>query len=140
MSTGELFRPTKLEICRFLQSGRVVCLQSLFLCRVVARQVPAACRAAMLPRASVATMPRARLHSRGPSTSPCSAARSFDIGGSPSCSTEDKFRCFHAVVCLGRNRDAASRTAFHSIIPKQFFSSTLILANSPLSEPVIHSS
>ena len=41
---------------------------------------------------------------------------------------------------LGRNRIAASRTACHSIIPYQFFSSTLILASGPLSEPVIHSS
>ena len=38
----------------------------------------------------------------------------------------------------GENRDAASRTACHSVIPKQFFSSTLILASGPLSEPVIH--
>ena len=37
-----------------------------------------------------------------------------------------------AAVCIWRNRDAASRTAFHSIIPKQFFSSTLILANGAL--------
>ena len=44
------------------------------------------------------------------------------------------------LLCLGRNRDAASRTACHSIIPKQFFSSTLILANGPPNEPVIHSS
>ena len=41
-------------------------------------------------------------------------------------------------MCLGRNRDAASRTACHSIIPNQFVSSTLILASGPLSEPVIH--
>ena len=72
-------------------------------------RVPAACRAAVLPRASAAIMPRAKLHSSGPSTSPCSAPRSLGIGGSPSCSTKDKFRCFHAVaaVRLGRDRDAA---------------------------------
>ena len=46
----------------------------------------------------------------------------------PSCSTCDKFRCFHAATAVhpGRNRDAATRTAFHSNIPQQFFSSALI--------------
>ena len=46
------------------------------------------------PRVSAATVPRAKLHSRGPSTSPCS------------CSTWDKFRCFHpaAAVCLGKGK------------------------------------
>ena len=85
--------------------------------------------------------PRARLHPREPSTSPCSAPRSYGIGESPSCSTWDRFRCFQAAaaVRLVRNRDAALRTASHSIIPKQFFSSTLILASGPLSELVIHS-
>ena len=34
MSTGELFWPTKLGICRFLQSDRAVRMESLFLCRV----------------------------------------------------------------------------------------------------------
>ena len=105
-------------------------------------RVPAACREAMLAPASAATMPKARLYSRRHSTSPCSATRSLGIGERPSCSTKDTFRCFHAAaaVCLGRNRGAASRTTFHSIIPKHFFSSTLILACGPLSEPVIHSS
>ena len=41
---------------------------------------------------------------------------------------------------FGRERNAASRTACHPIIPKQFFSSTLILVSGPLSEPVTHSS
>ena len=57
------------------------------------------------------------------------------LAGEDSCSTKDKFRCFHAAaaaVCLGRNRDAASRTAFRSIIPKQFFSSILILTSGSL--------
>ena len=94
-------------------------------------RLPAACRPPMGRRVSAATIPKARLHSRGPSTSPCSAPRSFGVGGSPSCSTWDRIRCFHAAaaVCFGRNRDAASRTAFHSTIPKRFFSSTLILAS-----------
>ena len=35
MSTCELFWPTKQKICRFLQSGRVVHSESLFLCIVV---------------------------------------------------------------------------------------------------------
>ena len=70
VGTGELCWAAKLEVCRFLQ-GRV----------------PAACRAVMLPRVSAATIPQARLHSSGPSTSPCSAPRSFGTGGSPSCST-----------------------------------------------------
>ena len=43
-------------------------------------RVPATCRAAMLPRVSAATSPRVRLQSREPSTSPCSAPRSFDTG------------------------------------------------------------
>ena len=69
----------------------------------IQRRVPAACRAAMLPRVSAATIPRARLHSKGPSTSPCSAPRSFGIGKSPSCSTRDALPCFHvaAAACFG---------------------------------------
>ena len=42
--------------------------------------------------------------------------------------------------CLRKNCDAASRTAFHLIIQKHFFSSTLILASDTLHAPVIHSS
>ena len=52
-------------------------------------------------------MPRTRLHSSGPSTFPCSAPRFVGIG------------------------------ALHSIFPKPFGSSTLILASSPLNESVI---
>ena len=106
-STSELFW---LEVCRFLLKSRVVCLESLCSSAKSSTptqgRVPAACRAATLPRTSAANMPKARLHSGEPSTSPCSAPRSFGIGGSPSCSTKDKFRCFHATaaVCLGRNR------------------------------------
>ena len=59
-------------------------------------RVPAACREAMLPRA--ATMPRARLHSRGPSTSPCSAPRSLGIGESSF--LLDKGHVAAAAVCL----------------------------------------
>ena len=52
--------------------------------------VPSACRVAMRPRVFAVAMHRAK----GPSTSPCSAPRSFGIGGSPSGSTWDRFRCF----------------------------------------------
>ena len=60
----------------------------------------------------------------------------------PSCSTWDKFRCCQpaAAVCLGRKREAASRTSFHSIMPTQFFSSTLILARGSVRDPEAHSS
>ena len=133
VGTGKLLMAAKLEVGRFLHFGCVVCLQSLFFWWIVhANPWEAACR---LLRSH--TSPRfCRHHPQG------QAPRSFSIGGSPSCSTRDRSRCFHAAaaVCLGRNRDTASRTACHSIIPKQFFSSTLILASNPLSEPVIHSS
>ena len=89
MSTSELFWPTKQEICQFLQSGRVVRLESF---TPIQGRVPAACCAAVLPRVSAATMPGARLHSRVPSISPCSAPRSFGIGERPSYSTKDRFR------------------------------------------------
>ena len=82
-------------------------------------RLPAACCAATRRLVSAATIPKARLRSKGPATSPCSAP---SHPSSPSCSMCDRFRCFHAAaaVCLGRNRDAASRTACHSIIPQQF--------------------
>ena len=117
MSTSELFWPTKLEICRFLQPGRVVRLESMFLCRVIQGRLPANSRAAMLLRASAATVSRARLHSRGPSTSP--APRSLGIG--ESLFNKGHVPMFPRCCCcvLERNHVAASRTAFHSIIPKQ---------------------
>ncbi len=40
----------------------------------------------------------------GPSTSPCSASRSLGADSTPSCSTQERSRCFHlaAAVCLGK--------------------------------------
>ena len=65
---------------------------------------------------------KARLHSKRPSTSPCSAPRSFGIGWTPSCSTKERARCFQpaSAACLGRGQSAKFRTAPHSTIPKQF--------------------
>ena len=111
MSTGELCWATKLEVCRFLQCGRVVCLQSLFLCTVVhanprkgARRLPCGNAFSRL----CCHHAKARLHSRGPSTSPCSAPRSFGFGKSLPVQQRTS-----SAVCFGRNRDAASRTACH---------------------------
>ena len=46
-------------------------------------RLPAACRAAMRSRVSAATIPDARLHSSGPSTSPCSAPQSLGMAPAP---------------------------------------------------------
>ena len=119
MSTGELRWTTKLEVRRFLQSDRVVCLQSLFLCRVIHAESMGGC----LPLA-VRSDASSRLcchHAQGQAAlqgAINAAPRSFGNGESPSCSSKDKFRRFHvaAAVCFGRNRDSS------------------------MSEPVIHSS
>ena len=58
-----------------------------------------------VPAASCpATTHRAKLHSRGPSTSPCSAPRSFGYGGISSCSTKERTRCLDPATpaCSGR--------------------------------------
>ena len=74
MSTGELFWATKLEVC---QPCNLAAWSAWSCCSPAGSftptqgRVPAPCRAAMLPRASTATIPRARLHSSRPSTSPC---------------------------------------------------------------------
>ena len=67
MGTCVLFWAPKLEVCCFLQFGRMVCLQSLFLCRVIQRQSkegcpPLAARQCFL--ASAATIPRTKLQRR----------------------------------------------------------------------------
>ena len=56
-------------------------------------------------------------------TSPCSPPRSLGIGWTPSCSTQDRARCFHPATpaCFGRRELAEFRTALHSINPKHFF-------------------
>ena len=59
-----------------------------------------------------------------PSTSPCSAPRSFGM----------------VAACVRRRLLAQFLTALHAIIPKQFLSSTFIRAESAFDEPVAHSS
>ena len=100
-------------------------------------RLPAACCAALRPGVSAATFPQTRLHSRGPVHLDPSA-----VAGAPLVQYRTGSDVFTLLLLCasGRNHDAASRTACHSVIPKQFFSSTLILASGPLSEPVVHSS
>ena len=82
-------------------------------------KIRAACCSATCCRVPDATTPRATLQSRGPSTSPCSAPRSFGVGLALSCST---------AACLEGRLLAEFLTALHTIIQKQFCSSTLIRA------------
>ena len=71
--------------------------------------LPAACCAATSTRVSAATIPGARLLSLLCTT----ILRHWR---DPSCSTRDKFRCFHAAaaMCVERNRDAATPRALPS--------------------------
>ena len=108
VSTSEFLGPTQLKIGDSLHLGSVFsacrrCISEESSTPIHAR-FPVATWAATRPRVSAATNPKAKLHSKGPSTSPCSAPRSLGIRRKPSSCTWDKFRCFHpaVTVCLGR--------------------------------------
>ena len=119
--------------CKFCLVSRLELLEqkrgaSIFICKSLPRlftpihgTVPAAYCPATWNRAS-ATIPRARLQSRGPATSPCSAPRSFGIGFTPSCTTEERARCFHpAAAGVFGEKATCPVPAFHSIILNCFF-------------------
>ena len=80
MSSGAPFRAAKLEVGRFLQSG-CNCCRSATSATPIHGRLPAACSSAMHIRVSTTTKPKARLHSNGPSTPPCSEPRSFGMVG-----------------------------------------------------------
>ena len=66
---------------------------------------PGNCCSAMLMRTSTPTITRARQHSRGLLTSPCSAPPSLGVGSMPPRSTVESSRRFHpaTAVCFGEH-------------------------------------
>ena len=119
------FLTTKLEGLKLVYSALVLTSEtctSSSLCEPSHGTMPVACCPAQCNRPSAATMPGAKLHSEGQSTSPCSVSRSLGKDATPTCSRKERVRCFQpAAACLGRRPLAEILTAFHTIIPKQFF-------------------
>ena len=96
--SDELFRASKLKVVDPVHPAVLFVWKSFCVCWVVrANSRERSCCllfSGVCNRASAAAIPNARLHSKGPSTSPSSAPPSFGIGWTPSSSTKETARCF----------------------------------------------
>ena len=83
-------------------------------------RLPHACRAATRPRVSAATIPKARLHSKGPSTSPVFCSTIFGHWCQPNLFNMRQVSMFpRRCRCLGRNRALPSTQSFQSNFSRQ---------------------
>ena len=99
ISSEELFRASMLKVVHTVRSAALFVWKSFCVCWVVrANPREGSCSLPVQQYAIVLQplpFPRAKLHSQGPSTSPCPAPRSLGIGWTPSSPKKERARCFH---------------------------------------------
>ena len=129
--SDEVFWATKLEVLEWVHPAPMLSMKPFHVCFVVCAN-RRKCSRCLLLRVSDATTPRAKLHSGGPSTSPCSARRTFGIGWTPSCSAKERERDFTTWQLLRVWRKGWLLSSPHSI--RSF------RAKGAFTDPVAHSS
>ena len=112
------------------------------LCGSIQGTIPGACCPAACHRDSTATIPKAKLHSKGPSTHLCSVLDLLALVLLLLVPRKTVLDCFQPATAarLVRKLPTELSTAFHSIIRNLLFSSTSIRAKGVSTGTAIHSS